>query len=157
MIRVLVIRRIRGERLESDAADDITQDVLANLIRSGRPLPEGRDSRIAILGWYARNAAVEYVLKARRRKRNARELKMEPAPGHQETADLVMERKERSAALARAVEELPVHLRVYVDATLQGRTHAEVAREHGIPDGTAATRSGAARAHLRTALRRFGR
>ena len=156
MIRVFVRRRIRGERLESDAADDITQDVLANIVRDGRPLPEGRDSRIAVIGWYVRNAAGEYLLKARRRKRNARALKMEPAHGHQETTDLVMERTELSAALARATEEVPVHLRVYVEARLEGRTHTEVAREHGIPYGTASTRTERARDILRAALRRFG-
>ena len=143
LVRMFVLHRIRRIRLESDAADDITQEALRTILAAG--LPVGRDDRTAVIGWHVRNATSAHTRALNGRERRRQALLREPPPAPEATAEEAMEEIEharaRAAAFARAVEELPGMFRVYVDARIAGRTLADVALEQDIPQGTAGTRA----------------
>ncbi|MBE8473201.1 RNA polymerase sigma factor [Streptomyces justiciae] len=145
LVRAVAVRVTRSP----GAAEDVAQEVFAQLWSRPYAFDARRGSLRTWLSLLAHRRAVDYVRSEERHRKDARaddsalHAIPEPGPGPDET---VVDR-ERSLLLHTALAELPPHQREVVHlAYFAGRTYRQAAVELGIPEGTAKTR-------LRTALR----
>jgi RNA polymerase sigma-70 factor (ECF subfamily) len=123
-------------------AEDVTQDVFVALWKRPERFDPERGSLRALLAAMARNRAID-VMRSRgaslRREEN--EGRLAAATGPLDGVEDSALRSERSAAVARALDALPVEQREAIDlAYFAGHTYREVATVLGIPEGTAKSR-----------------
>lgn len=145
-----LVRRVAVRVTRSPAAaEDVAQEVFAQLWSRPYAFDAGRGSLRTWLSVLAHRRAVDWVRSEARHRKDAHaddsalQAIPDAAPGPDET---VVDR-ERSLLLHSALAELPQPQREVVHlAYFAGRTYRQAAVELGIPEGTAKTR-------LRTALR----
>ncbi|MBO1335237.1 RNA polymerase sigma factor [Streptomyces sp. VRA16 Mangrove soil] len=133
------------------AADDVAQEVFAQLWARPYAFDARRGTLRTWLGMLAHRRAVDWVRsEARHRKAGAADDEVLHAiPAEEPGPDERVVDRERSLLLHSALAQLPPPQREVVHlAYFAGRTYRQAAQELGIPEGTAKTR-------LRTALHRL--
>ena len=145
LVRAVAVRVTRSRA----AAEDVAQEVFAQLWSRPYAFDAGRGSLRTWLSVLAHRRAVDWVRSEARHRKDARtddsalHAIPDASPG---PAEAVVDR-ERALLLHTALAELPQPQREVVHlAYFAGRTYRQAAVELGIPEGTAKTR-------LRTALR----
>jgi RNA polymerase sigma-70 factor, ECF subfamily len=136
--------RVIGDRR---AAEDVTQDVFLSLWERPEMFDPDRGRLRTFVGTLAHRRAIDLVRREEARKRRAARdaATVLPIPDVDELAIAIV-----TAEHVRAeVEELPAEQREAIElAYFAGRTYRQVARELGIPEGTAKSR-------MRLGLRRI--
>jgi RNA polymerase sigma-70 factor (ECF subfamily) len=143
--------RILQERAD---AEDVVQEVFAQVWAQARRYDPGRGAVAAWMLTMARSRAIDR-LRARRARPEAaaEENAAESMPDSAARQDLELLSAEQVARLRRALEELPEAQRVALDlAYYEGLTHVEVAARLGEPLGTVKTRIRQAVIRLRESL-----
>lgn len=129
-------------------AEEAAQDTFVALWTNPQRFDPRRGDPKAFLMGVARNKAIDMVRREETRRRAAQRFAEEEEP-----ADLSFERLEDREGLLSALRELTYRQRQAVAlAYFAGFSYREVARELGIPEGTAKTRLRDALASLRTKL-----
>ncbi|MFD8570990.1 RNA polymerase sigma factor [Streptomyces sp. NPDC057694] len=147
LVRQVAVRVTRT----AGAADDVAQEVFAQLWARPYAFDARRGSLRTWLGMLAHRRAVDWVRsEARHRKAaGADDETLHAVPADDPGPDERVVDRERALLLHSALAELPLPQREVVHlAYFAGRSYRQAARELGIPEGTAKTR-------LRTALRRL--
>jgi RNA polymerase sigma-70 factor, ECF subfamily len=140
-------------RLTSDGAlaEDVVQETLVRAWQRPAVLERDDDSARAWLFTVARNLVLDDVRSARRRREVGSEHQVEVHVA--DRTDAVLD----GIIVADALAVLsPEHRRVVVDAYWLGHTVPEIARRHGIPEGTAKSRLHYGLRALRLALQERG-
>jgi RNA polymerase sigma-70 factor (ECF subfamily) len=158
-VEIIYRRAVRLSEGEAQAAQDLTQDVLAKIVtdlRAGTlaPVVEPRPWLRTLVN----NQFIQQYRSETRVKRGGtqridsldrhRENGFEPPSSVPDPADTVADRDLRMR-LRTAINDLPPDLRVVVELMLDGHTHREIAKVLGIPENTSKTRLRAAVRHLR--------
>lgn len=136
-----------ARRVLADAslAEEVAQDTFVTLWRRPGAFDPERGSLLAFVVTMARNKAIDLVRREQVRRRTAEELLAQPTAYSVPDPEGIIE----SSDLASSLNHLPQPQReAIVLAYFGGRTYREVAKELGIPEGTAKTR-------LRDGLRRL--
>lgn len=131
------------------AAEDVAQEVFAQLWTRPYAFDAGRGTLRTWLSMLAHRRAVDWVRSEARHRKDARadDSALHAIPDASPGPDEAALHRERSLRLHTALAELPQPQREVVHlAYFAGRTYRQAAVELGIPEGTAKTR-------LRTALR----
>ncbi|WP_420032967.1 RNA polymerase sigma factor [Streptomyces sp. cg28] len=147
LVRQVAVRVTRT----AGAADDVAQEVFAQLWARPYAFDARRGSLRTWLGMLAHRRAVDWVRsEARHRKAaGADDETLHAIPADDPGPDERVVDRERALLLHSALAELPLPQREVVHlAYFAGRTYRQAAEELGIPEGTAKTR-------LRTALHRL--
>lgn len=145
-------RRLLGD---ADAAEDLVQDVFVTLPKAIRRF-DGRSAlRTFVLGIAVRHAQHHQRALARRQRAWRRSGDVERT--HSANPEAQCGENELAAALARALEQLPIDQRAaFVLCEIEERTAGEVATIVDAPEATVRTRLFHARKKLREALEREG-
>jgi RNA polymerase sigma-70 factor (ECF subfamily) len=149
--------RAFATRLVGDAelAEDLVQETFVALPRAMRRFRGDSSLRSFIVG-VVLNHARHYVRSAARRRAALTRLAREPE-GVSLSPEVDVERKRFVAALARAMDTLPLDQRIaFVICDVQGHAAAEAATLTGAPEATMRTRLFHARKKLRSALEQEG-
>jgi RNA polymerase sigma factor (sigma-70 family) len=145
LVRRIAVRVTRS----AAAAEDVAQEVFAQLWSRPYAFDAGRGPLRAWLSLLAHRRAVDWVRGEARHRRDARadDAALHAIPDDAPGPDETFLDRERARLLHTALAELPEPQREVVHlAYFAGRTYRQAAAELGIPEGTAKTR-------LRTALR----
>ncbi|MEU6349483.1 sigma-70 family RNA polymerase sigma factor [Streptomyces sp. NPDC047072] len=145
LVRAVAVRVTRSRA----AAEDVAQEVFAQLWSRPYAFDAGRGSLRTWLSVLAHRRAVDWVRSEARHRKDARadDLTLHAIPDASPGPAEALVDRERSLLLHTALAELPPQQREVVHlAYFAGRTYRQAAVELGIPEGTAKTR-------LRTALR----
>lgn len=139
---------------EPGLAQEVAQDTFLALWRNPSAYDAGRGSLRGWLAGVARNKAVDLVRREEVRRRAVDALLAEGrGPSGDPPAVEPTETMERRRDLIGALRQLPrPQMEALVLAYFGGRTYREVARELGIPEGTAKTRLREALGRLRRQL-----
>jgi RNA polymerase sigma factor (sigma-70 family) len=129
--------------------DDLSQEIAVALWQA-LPRFRGDCSERTFVFRVAHNRAVSYL--ARRRIHDS--LTGEE-PGGQPDPESDLLREERSAALFRAIRQLPIVYRQVMSLVLEGLEHAEVGQVLGISENNVAVRMNRARQMLRESLEAY--
>ncbi|HTL51684.1 MAG TPA: RNA polymerase sigma factor [Planctomycetota bacterium] len=135
-------------------AEDIAQEALVRLYRYAGELQDSR----AVMGWFYRitlNLINDFYRKSGRRRVALTKLEvlrqMEEQARERPLADI--EREQIREAINRALQSIDEkHRDVFLLKEVEGRSHAEIARMLGIPEGTVWSRLSHARDRLRRIL-----
>jgi RNA polymerase sigma-70 factor (ECF subfamily) len=149
--------RAFARRLLADdaAAEDLVQDVFVALPGAAARFGAQASLRTYLIGIAVNHARHHLRAAARRRRALDRLGRNTPAPGL--LPDEQAERRRLAAALARALDELPLKQRlVFLMCDVEHRPSPEVAALLRIPEGTVRTRLHHARERLRARLRAQG-
>jgi RNA polymerase sigma-70 factor, ECF subfamily len=121
---------------DRSGADDIVQETF---IRAWRHLPQLSSEDFPVRPWLFR-AARNLLIDADRAARS-RPVTVPPQPAEEGRDDTGLDRVLDQQIMAGALHQLsPAHRAVLVETFYGGRTLAKVARQLGIPDGTARSR-----------------
>ena len=132
-------------------ADDVVQETLVRAWQRPVVLERDEDAARAWLFTVARNLVIDDARSARRRREVGSDLPVDaPTP---DRSDAVLDGIIVADALATLSAD---HRRVVVDAYWLGHTVPEIARRHGIPEGTAKSRLHYGLRALRLALQERG-
>lgn len=145
-------RRLVGEPA---AAEDLVHEVFVSLPQASKNF-RGQASLRTFLISIAVNHARHHVRAASRRRAAIGRLEQEPVSVVTDP-ERVTEQKQLAAALARALDALPLDQRVaFVLCEVEERTSVDAARIVGVPEGTLRTRLFHAKKKLRVELEREG-
>ena len=141
---------------QPEAAEEVVQDVFAQIWRDARRYAEDRAS---VAGWIVmltRTRAIDHLRARRARPDLGQGVPPESIPALSSRArdpEQAAVTTEEAALVRTALETLPDGQRSLVDlAYYEGLTHSEIAERTGVPLGTVKTRLRAALATLRSAL-----
>ncbi|MFD6292655.1 RNA polymerase sigma factor [Streptomyces sp. NPDC060205] len=147
LVRRVAVRVTRS----AAAAEDVAQEVFAQLWSRPYAFDPGRGSLRTWLSLLAHRRAVDWVRSEARHRKDTRadDSALHSIPDTGPGPDEAVVDRERSLLLHSALAELPKPQREVVHlAYFAGRTYRQAAVELGIPEGTAKTR-------LRSALRKL--
>ncbi|MFH8470121.1 RNA polymerase sigma factor [Streptomyces sp. NPDC017991] len=147
LVRHVAVRVTRS----AAAAEDVAQEVFAQLWSRPYAFDPGRGSMRTWLSLLAHRRAVDWVRSEARHRKDVRadDAALHSIPDTGPGPDEAIVERERSLLLHSALAELPEPQRQVVHlAYFAGRTYRQAAVELGIPEGTAKTR-------LRSALRKL--
>ncbi|MFZ6992698.1 sigma-70 family RNA polymerase sigma factor [Curtobacterium sp. RRHDQ66] len=146
-----LLRYVRHLTADRALADDVVQETLVRAWQRPAVLEREPDAARAWLFTVARNLVVDDARSARHRREFGSD---EPVDDVQpDRTDAVLD----GIVVADALAALsPEHRRVVVDAYWLGHTVPEIARRHGIPEGTAKSRLHYGLRALRLALQERG-
>ena len=134
----LVWRSLRRFGVEEHAVDDAAQHVFLTLAERLPDVEEGRERSFLI------GSCVRVAANARRRRSRSPETPSDQLEEHAHQApdpEELLQKKQRRAALDRALDELPIDQRsVFVLFELEGLSLPEIAELLQIPLGTATSR-----------------
>ena len=151
--------RAFAKRLLGDpaAAEDLVHEVFVTLPRAIRRFRGDSTLRTFLIS-IAVNHARHHVRAASRRRAAMDRMMLEPSHGAApEDPEVDTRRRELAAALARALDELPVDQRVaFVLCEVEERTSREAAEIAGAPEATIRTRLFHAKRRLRATLEKEG-
>jgi RNA polymerase sigma-70 factor (ECF subfamily) len=140
---------------QPDAAEEVTQDVFAQVWRDARRYDP---SRATVAGWMVMLTRARAIDRLRaRRARPDHAATAEPTHGTlmstERTPESATMTNEDARLIKRALEALPDQLRSLIElAYYEGLTHSEIAARTGIPLGTVKTRIRNAMGSLRSVL-----
>jgi RNA polymerase sigma-70 factor (ECF subfamily) len=156
--RLLYSLALRMVRLQADA-EDVLQDVFAQVWRQAARYDTSRGSVVGWLVTLTRSRALDRLRRGRARplatddERRAHEVP-DTAPG----VDLVLVSAEQAAAVRAALDALPENQRVPLElAYYEGLSQSEIAARLDVPLGTIKTRMRHALVRLREAVADQGR
>lgn len=136
-----------------DTAEDLVQEVFVRLPHTLKRFRGQSSLRTFLLG-VAANRCRNHVRGAARRRAAHRRVEPAVMNAAPELPDANLVRRQQAQALSRALDRLPLRLRLaFVLVAVEQRSHAEAAAVLGIPEGTVATRCFHARRKLRSLLR----
>jgi RNA polymerase sigma-70 factor (ECF subfamily) len=145
--------RLLGDRA---AAEDLVHDVFVALPRAARSFEERCSFKTFLLS-IAVNHARRHVRTARRRRAAFEHLSLEPAHAQTTDPERDAERGELAAALARALDELPLDQRVaFILCEVEERSSCEAGAIAGAVEATMRTRLFHAKRKLRALLEERG-
>jgi RNA polymerase sigma-70 factor, ECF subfamily len=144
-------RYVRHLTHDDAMADDVVQETLVRAWQRPAVLERDDDGARAWLFTVARNLVLDDVRSARRRREVGSDEPVEAA--EPDRTDAVLDGILVADALASLSED---HRRVVVDAYWLGHTVPEIARRHGIPEGTAKSRLHYGLRALRLAMQERG-
>jgi RNA polymerase sigma-70 factor, ECF subfamily len=143
---------------QPDLAEEVVQDVFAQVWRDARRYDEARAS---VAGWIVlltRTRAIDRLRARRARPDQDRGLEptaVAPIAAPERSPEQVAISSEDARSVRAALDGLPDEQRSLVDlAYYEGLTHSEIAARTGVPLGTIKTRLRAAMTTLRGALRK---
>jgi len=130
-------------------AEDITQEVFLTIWQRPFDYDPARGTLRGWLAMIAHRRAVDVVRREEKHRRTALNAHLRAALGQGDPVGDQVSDADEARRVGRAVRALPEPLRQAITlAYFQGRTYREVARELGVPEGTA-------RSRLREGLRRL--
>lgn len=145
--------RLLGDRA---AAEDLVHDVFVALPRAARSFEERCSFKTFLLS-IAVNRARRHVRTARRRRAAFEHLSFEPAHAQTSNPERDAERGELAAALASALDELPLEQRVaFILCEVEERSSSEAGAIAGAVEATMRTRLFHAKRKLRALLEERG-
>jgi RNA polymerase sigma-70 factor (ECF subfamily) len=130
-------------------AEDVTQEVFLTIWQRPFDFDPARGTLRGWLAMIAHRRAVDVVRREEKHRRTALDVRLPAESGLGDPVGDQVSDVDAARRLGRAVRALPEPLRQAITlAYFQGRTYREVARELGVPEGTAKSR-------LREGLRRL--
>lgn len=137
--------------IESGIAEDLVQDVMLTVWRRAANFSPALGSPTTWIFTIARNRLIDHVRREKVRQGDLTDPTIEPMAI--ETADDLIDRKERSRSVIAAMAALPEEQATILKmAFFEHKSHSEIAHQSGLPLGTVKSRIRLAIGRLRDAL-----